>query len=114
MGLTCDALEETRVVTADGQVRTCSATDNPDLFWALRGGGGGNFAINTSFRFRTSPVSDVGRYDITWDAHHAPAVMAALQAMVQSAPDRLSCRMGMGSEGRRSARWSSCTATRSG
>jgi FAD/FMN-containing dehydrogenase len=100
LGLTCDALEETRVVTADGEVRTCSATEHPDLFWALRGGGGGNFAINTSFRFRTSPVSDVGLYDITWDARHAPAVMAALQAMVQSAPDRLSCRMGMGSDGR--------------
>jgi FAD/FMN-containing dehydrogenase len=100
MGLTCDALEETRVVTADGEVRACSAMQNPDLFWALRGGGGGNFAINTSFRFRTSPVSDVGLYDLTWDARHAPAVMAALQAMVQSAPDRLSCRMGMGSDGR--------------
>jgi FAD/FMN-containing dehydrogenase len=100
MGLTCDALEETRVVTADGEIRTCSATENPDLVWALRGGGGGNFAINTTFRFRTSPVSDVGLYDITWDGRHAPAVMAALQAMVQSAPDRLSCRMGMGSDGR--------------
>jgi FAD/FMN-containing dehydrogenase len=100
LGLTCDALEETRVVTADGQLRTCNAGENSDLFWALRGGGGGNFAINTSFRFRTSPVSDVGLYDLTWDARHAPAVMAALQAMVQSGPDRLSCRMGMGSDGR--------------
>ena len=100
MGLTCDALEETRIVTADGEVRTTSATENPDLFWALRGGGGGNFGINTSFRFRTSPVTDVGLYDLTWDARHAPAVMAALQEMVRSGPDRLSCRMGMGSDGR--------------
>jgi FAD/FMN-containing dehydrogenase len=99
LGLTCDALESTRFVSADGTVQTASATENPDLFWALRGGGGGNFAINTTFRFRTSPVSDVGLYDLTWDARHGPAVMAALQAMVQSGPDRLSCRMGMGSDG---------------
>lgn len=99
MGLTCDALEETRIVTADGEIRTCNATENADLFWALRGGGGGNFGINTSFRFRTSPVTDVGLYDLTWNARHAPAVMAALQEMVRTAPNRLSCRMGMGSDG---------------
>lgn len=103
LGLTCDALESTRIVTADGVVRTCSATEDPDLFWALRGGGGGNFGINTTFRFRTTPVSDVGLYDLTWDARHAPAVMAALQAMVQAGPDRLSCRMGMGSDGHSAA-----------
>jgi len=100
LGLTCDSLVETRIVTADGRLLTCSETENADLFWALRGGGGGNFGINTYFRFGTAPVDDVGLYDLEWDARHAPQVMAALQAMVLAAPDRLSCRMGMGSDGR--------------
>ncbi|MDO8189602.1 FAD-binding oxidoreductase [Conexibacter sp. JD483] len=103
MGLTCDSLAETRLVTADGRLLTVSAHRHPDLFWALRGGGGGNFGISTSFRFRTTPVSDVGLYDLAWDAEHAPRVMLALQQMVRDAPHTLSCRMGMGSVGRGAA-----------
>jgi FAD/FMN-containing dehydrogenase len=103
LGLTCDSLLETTLVTAEGRVLTCSARQHPDLFWALRGGGGGNFGVSTSFRFRTSPVSDVGLYDLAWDAEHAPRVMLALQAMVADAPHTLSCRMGMGSVGRGAA-----------
>jgi FAD/FMN-containing dehydrogenase len=103
LGLTCDSLEETRLVTADGRLLTVSARQHPDLFWALRGGGGGNFGISTSFRFRTTPVSDVGLYDLTWQARHAPRVMLALQRMMRDAPHALSCRMGMGSVGRGAA-----------
>lgn len=49
LGLTSDSLLETEIVTASGEVLTCSADSHPDLFWACRGGGGGNFGINTSF-----------------------------------------------------------------
>ncbi len=66
-GLTCDALVETEVVTADGQVLVCNALQNEDLFWACRGGGGGNFGVNTSFTFQTFPVGTVTAFLIDWE-----------------------------------------------
>lgn len=66
-GLTCDALKSATVVLPSGQTVTASADDHPDLFWALRGGGGGNFGVTTSMTFATFPTadSDVVRVDFT-------------------------------------------------
>ncbi len=55
MGLSCDSMVGAEVVTADGRILRASATENADLFWAIRGGGG-NFGVVTSFEFQTQPV----------------------------------------------------------
>ena len=61
-GLAIDNLLSAEIVTADGEIRTASAGENPDLFWAIRGGGG-NFGVVTTFEFRlhqVGPIVDVG------------------------------------------------------
>ncbi|HEV2240126.1 MAG TPA: FAD-binding oxidoreductase, partial [Streptosporangiaceae bacterium] len=65
-GLTSDNLVSVQIVTADGIVRTCDAQTNSDLFWACRGGGGGNFGIATSFTLRTHPLSQVVLFFLRW------------------------------------------------
>src|SRR5581483_9154855 len=62
---------------------------NADLFWACRGGGGGNFGIVTSFTYRTSPVSTVATFTAAWPWSQAAAVVAAWQAWAPHAPDAL-------------------------
>jgi FAD/FMN-containing dehydrogenase len=57
-GLTCDALASATVVLPSGEAMTAAPDDHDDLYWALRGGGGGHFGVATSFTFRTYPVAD--------------------------------------------------------
>jgi FAD/FMN-containing dehydrogenase len=100
IGLTSDALLETEVVTAAGDILTCDEKQNADLFWACRGGGGRNFGINTSFRLRSWPVGDVALYDLYWDWNDARRVLSGLQEVVREAPDEWSMRIGIGASGR--------------
>src|SRR6187399_2163572 len=93
-GLTIDNLLEAEVVLADGSVVTASATSHPDLFWALRGGGG-NFGVVTSFLFQAHPVSDVFAGPIFWDAADAFAVMRAYRDFITTAPEDLGIFVGL-------------------
>ncbi len=99
LGLTSDSLLESQMVDANGELLTLSDKENADLFWAIRGAGGGNFGVTTRHRFRTQPVGDVAIYDISWEWHDGPAALGALQDVIAGAPDEFSCRMGGGATG---------------
>ena len=88
-GLTSDNVTSLGIVTADGRYLHCSAHQNPDLFWACRGGGGGNFGIVTYFDVMSHTVPDVSTFLITWPWSQAAEVMSAFQAFAPGAPDEL-------------------------
>jgi FAD/FMN-containing dehydrogenase len=85
-GLSIDNLVSADVVTADGQVRTASATENPDLFWALRGGGG-NFGVVTSFEFQLHPINDVYVGLFFYELEHAGTLLNFYREFIQNAPE---------------------------
>ena len=88
-GLTCDNLVEATVVLADGTVVVANKRVHPDLYWALRGGGGGNFGIVTRLLFRTHPVAQVATYAIEWPWSDAAKVVQVWQRLAPHAPDGL-------------------------
>jgi FAD/FMN-containing dehydrogenase len=88
-GLASDNLVGAQVVTADGRIRDCSADQEPDLFWACRGGGGGNFGVATSFRLRTRPAPTVTLFYLAWPWSRAARVVDAWQRWAPHAPDPL-------------------------
>lgn len=88
-GLTCDNVVGLSLVTADGKLVECGPHENADLYWASRGGGGGNFGIATSFRFRTHAVGDVAYYQVVWPWADAARAFRAWQSFAPHASDNL-------------------------
>jgi len=94
-GLTIDNLLEADVVLANGQFVTASQTQHPDLFWALRGGGG-NFGVVTSFLFQAHPVKTVYAGPIFWDAKKdGKTVMRTFRDFLPDAPEELGVFVGL-------------------
>ena len=87
-GLTIDHVRSIEVVTADGEIVTASATEHPDLFWALRGGGG-NFGVATSFEVELHPAGMVYGGAIFYDASEAATVLPAYARYAAAAPEEL-------------------------
>jgi FAD/FMN-containing dehydrogenase len=84
-GLTCDHLISASVVTADATTRTTDAAQEPDLFWALRGGGGGHSGITTSFTFSTVPAPELTVFFLQFPSGSAAAVFGAWQGWIADA-----------------------------
>jgi FAD/FMN-containing dehydrogenase len=88
-GLACDNLVSADVITADGRMVTASASENQDLFWAIRGGGG-NFGVVTSFEFRLYPVSTVYVGPVLYPLEKGPDVLRFFSDFMAQAPRELS------------------------
>ncbi len=98
-GTTSDNIVSLTLVDATGKVRTCSKSENADLYWACRGGGGGNFGIVTTFKFRTYAVGNVSTFFIEWPWSQAQTVVDAWQRWAPNAPDGLYSVCKLGTEG---------------
>jgi hypothetical protein len=88
-GLTIDALESAQLVTADGRLVTASASENDDLFWAIRGGGG-NFGIVTEFTFRLAPLGPEILGGLAfWAPADGPALLRRWRDFTHACPDEV-------------------------
>lgn len=88
-GLAIDALRSCQVVTADGSIVGASESENADLFWGLRGGGG-NFGVVTDFTFELQPLGPTILAGlVAWPADEAPMVLAFLRDFIADAPDEV-------------------------
>jgi FAD/FMN-containing dehydrogenase len=92
-GLACDHIVAADVVLADGRSVRVDRDREPDLWWALRGAGGGQFGVVTALELGTHPASSAVAFDLTWSAEHAEAVLAAWQHWALHAPDTLNAEL---------------------
>jgi FAD/FMN-containing dehydrogenase len=100
-GLASDNVTAVQIVTADGKVLVADAHHNSDLYWACRGGGGGNFGVVTRLTFRTHPVTGGSYFIATWPWAQAEDVVASFLRWAPQTPDALGslCRLSTGPSG---------------
>src|SRR3569623_1344908 len=92
--LTNDTLLGARLVSADGRLLTASPSEHPDLFWALRGGGG-NFGVVVDFDFRAQPVGTVWFGTVAYEFEDPANLMARWRDVMQTAPEELSSTLAL-------------------
>jgi FAD/FMN-containing dehydrogenase len=92
-GLTSDHLLGAQIVLADGRVVECDEHHDEELFWALRGAGGGNFGVVTSLEFNTLPAPAATSFRLIWPYAHAKTVVEAWQVWSPAAPDELAASL---------------------
>lgn len=96
LGMACDSVRGAQLVTADGVLRTLSDEENADLFWAVRGGAGGNFGVSTAFTLETVPADpQLTVFRMVW-RDKTLAVAKALFAAADAAPVALGSRISLG------------------
>ena len=95
LGLACDSVLSMEVVDVSGSVLNVNGQENPDLFWALRGGGNGSFGVVTKFNFRASSVNLVAKFAITWKKPVAQAakIVLAWQEWLDNLPPAVTCTL---------------------
>jgi FAD/FMN-containing dehydrogenase len=94
-GVGSDRMRSAEVVLASGQIVSCSPEAEDDLFWALRGGGGGNFGIVTAYRIDPIHISRAVNFSLAWDWDSAAQVIQAWQRWGPAAPDNLASFLGI-------------------
>lgn len=87
-GAACDNLLSAHVVTVDGRHLDVSHASNPDLFWAIRGGGG-NFGVVTALEYQLHPIGDVLSGTLSYSSPKIPEMMHAFAGLIHSAPDEM-------------------------
>ena len=97
-GLTCDRLVGAQVVLPNGSVVECDHDHEPDLFWALRGAGGGQFGVVTSLRFDTIAEPMTTRIEAHWPFSAVGELVSAWQAWAPDAPDELTVNLTLEAE----------------
>ncbi|WP_327591678.1 FAD-binding oxidoreductase [Streptomyces chartreusis] len=101
-GMSCDLMLETEIVLADGEIVRASERENPDLFWACRGGAGGNFGINTGFVFQAEQVGGqmATVFDLSFKLRQGPRLMERIQDILEHDTTMdFDCRVGFSSIG---------------
>jgi FAD/FMN-containing dehydrogenase len=93
-GLTIDNLLSVEIVTADGSLLTANTRENPDLFWAIRGGGG-NFGVVTAFEFQLHPIAQVLAGTVIHPMTRAREVLRFYREYTQSCPDELTVHVAL-------------------
>jgi FAD/FMN-containing dehydrogenase len=88
-GLTCDAIQRLEIVTAEGKLLRCDGASHADLYWASRGGGGGNFGVVTAFTFTAHPSSELTLFTVDWPWAAAGEALGGWIEWLGSAPDEV-------------------------